>query len=681
MKKLYYPCQIKEAFEKIKQKIYYTQQNQKLRTYYTNLRMGFDIETTTLSNHNAYMYVWQFSINEFIFIGRTWDEFNKFLEDLELLIIDNKYSKSKKCKAIIWVANLGFEFQFIRKRLKISKLFAKREREPLYFTANDVFEFRDCLAISGGSLETLANTFTKTKKLSGDLDYKKIRNNKTPLTLKETKYIINDVKILSEWAEYIFENYVRYKHQLPLTKTGIIRNRIKSNIDDTVYKKVKYLFPNEESYDFLMKYLFRGGYTHANAYLTDLTLNNVFGIDFKSSYPYVMTHFKYPMSVFKQVKNPSFVTIEKFNDRNKYAYIVILELYDVNSITNHSIESKNKCIKLSDDAFIDNGRVRKCSHMRVCLTNYDYEIYKKFYTWSNESKVIQFTWCYVSPLPNYLLNELHGCYLKKEELKSKGLDDSVEYKLAKSDTNSNYGMCVTRIKSDKITYINNEWSRENGKPYLKLIEKQFLSPFWGIWITSIARWNLLRFLSLDKIGNDGIYSDTDSIYSLHYEKYKNVIDEYNKEIINKNKEYFSTRVENPEYFYKLGCFELDPINTKFKTLGAKRYIKTYFDSEKNKEVTKVTIAGLPKKALLKYCENENIDIYEYFQNDMSLDIEVSLKNAHTYNDNEHCDYVDGILMHEYSSCGIYQTTFKLTLAEVYLKYLEECERKRNDGIY
>lgn len=679
MKKLYRASQVKKVVSTIKQRVLYTQgRNANYRTYYTDLCCGFDIETTTLDNKNAYMYIWQFSINEYTFIGRTWQEFLFFLDDLAECICKNKYSK-RKVHVIIWVANLGFEFQFIRKKLNINKLFARKEREPLYFLANEVFEFRDCLSISGGSLAYLAKMYTKTQKLVGDLDYSIIRNHLTPMKFSEMKYVINDVRILAEFAKYIFDTFVIPKHRLPLTKTGIVRDEIRDKIDETVYQKIKKLYPNKDMYDFMMKWLFRGGYTHANALHSDVILHNVMGIDFKSSYPFVMANFKYPMSKFERIDNMTEDKLKEFSDFDKHSYFMVVEFHNIKSTTWHSLESLSKCIDISAgnvDKFIDNGRVQKAKYMKVCLTNYDFDIYNKLYEWDS-CNITDFWYCLNAPLPDYLLDVLFKHYENKERLALNGKKNTLEYQLEKGDVNSNYGMCVTKLNNTEIEYTElDEWKTvPTSKSYDKLISSQFLLPQWGIWITSIARWNLLRFFDKDMIGNDIVYSDTDSIYMLNYEKHKHIIYEYNKETRKKMQAFFSSRLENQEEIElcsKLGTFELDPVNIKFKTLGAKRYIKTYID--KGVEVDKVTIAGLPKGALIEYCKKKNVDIYETFTNFMDMDLEYSMKNAHKYNDEIHSDYVDGVLMQEDSSCGIFKTTFTLTLDNFYYLYLQSIER-------
>ena len=168
---------------------------------YHEICMGFDIETTTLDNRRGYMYHWQMSINNYVILGRRWIEFRQVID-----WIRQELALRRNTRIIIWIANEGFEFQFIRKQFNFTRVFAKDLRQPLVAIIDDCIEFRDCLAISGGSLAQLAKDYTETQKLVGDLDYKKIRSYKTPLTEQEKAYCINDVVILSEWARYMFDS-------------------------------------------------------------------------------------------------------------------------------------------------------------------------------------------------------------------------------------------------------------------------------------------------------------------------------------------------------------------------------------------------------------------------------------------------------------------------------------------
>lgn len=677
----------------------------KRAVHYVRFYCGFDIETTNIISDDdklAFMYHWQFSLNNNVIMGRTWDTFMEFLNRLQKILKLNRH-----LHLIVWIANEGFEFQFLRRRLNITKVFARRKREPLLAIHDECVEFRDCLSISGGSLSHLAKNYCSTQKMSGDLDYSILRNSTDELNEKEKNYTINDVVILSEWAKYIFETYID-NGWLPLTKTAILRHKIKEGVNKEIKGFVKKCFPSQELYNIMMKWLFRGGFTHANMFHVKQFYQGekINGFDFTSSYPAVMNHCLFPMSKLKRL--PNIKTIEDLNKiPSTCQYFIAVKFYNIESTTYHSIESRYKCVKLigekydkSTDTYtgeplIDNGRVVKAGKMSVLLTNVDLEIYKMFYKW----ECAEIEHCYYSAgghLPPYLLNVLNEEYRKKCKLKKQGLENTVEYLLAKQNVNSAYGMCVTKVYTDEVMYIKDrlndkneleEWCEEQTeKSWYTLVKNQFLLPQWGIWVTAWARYNLLKTVyQIEKEspeGGDVLYCDTDSIYLRNYDKHQHIIDDYNKRIYELNEKLFPNEIE----FRDLG--EFDKINKKsdyyeFKTLGAKRYIKSDMLCEKGEYVKKrgvvhVTIAGLPKNSLQKYCAENNVDIYDTFNDGMILDTLYSLKNAHHYNDKPTSYVVNGELMQELTSICIYPTTFRLTLADVYLNLLKEIEKRRDE---
>ena len=271
----------------------------KKATTYGKIHVAFDIETTRI-DEKSYMYIWQMQINNDTILGRTWQEFESLVSQLHNL----PYT------VLVWVANLGFEFQFLMKRFEISNLFAKEKRKPLKFNIGNL-EFRDALAISGGSLEQLAEDYTATKKLVGELDYKILRNSKTELSQSdELQYCINDVIILKEFSEFLWKTYID-KGFIPITKTSILRREVRMKAKEWCrergikmsrlnYEVSKMFPPTAKQYNFDMEYLFCGGFNHANARYVGETLSNknMIGIDYISSYPSVMFNEYVPVTPF-----------------------------------------------------------------------------------------------------------------------------------------------------------------------------------------------------------------------------------------------------------------------------------------------------------------------------------------------------------------------------------------------
>ena len=634
---------------------------------YHEIYMGFDIETTTLENHHGYMYHWQLSINDYVICGRRWIEFRKTID-----YIRQQLALRKNTRIIIWIANEGFEFQFIRKQFNFTRVFAKDTRQPLIAIVDDCIEFRDCLAISGGSLAQLAKDYTQTQKLVGDLDYKKIRNYNTPLTDQEKAYCVNDVVILSEWSEYIFNNYIKPLKWLPTTKTGIIRKQVKDNVDRKIKNAIYITYPDKEMYDIMMQWVFRGGFVHANICRTDTTQHDIGSVDFTSSYPARMFMSYMPRSRFIKCHGDP---LEVMKD---HCVIMRVTFHNIRCTTPHTIESKSKCYSLHGE-LIDNGRVRRAEYMSVWLTELDFLLYKMFYTW--EDMVIHEAYQAVrGPLPEYILKPLSKAYIKKNELKKEGKSGTAEYVIAKGSVNSFYGLLVQKMILYEIVYNNdiNEWEVDGESfDYIKNIHNAYTLPQWGIWITASARYELLSTVYKieqesklqHKIGmyrGDVLYCDTDSIKMLNYEDHKHIIEDYNAKCAEKMKQ-ACTRYNLPlEHFFDLGQFDVEYKHApKGKYLGAKRYITTKEDGH-----TEVTVAGLPKSALVEYCEKNGLDIYEVFTDNMTLDIGISLKMACKYNDEPHDDIVDGVKMCELSSCGIYDISFTLRLDQLYKLQIE-----------
>lgn len=675
--------------------------------HYLEYYCGFDIETTNIidgENKLAFMYHWQFGLNEHNIFGRTWEEFTQFLQRIE-----GALKLGDRLRLIIWIANTGFEFQFIRKHINITKIFARAKREPLLVEVNQCIEFRDCLPISGGGLDYLAKHYTTVRKAKGDLNFDIKRNSHTELNSTELNYCRMDVRPLVEWSKYIFDNFARKEGYIPMTKTGILRHIIKQRVTPEIRDFIFRNFPSQKLYDIMMKWLFRGGYTHSNMWWTNMKIDEKYhlnGYDFTSSYPAVMQQYnKFPMSKLKLIP-----TIKTLEDLEKIPpncpYFIAVRFTNIESTTYHSIESSYKCLRLEGREIdengilhgiplIDNGRVNSAGIMSVLLTDLDLKVYRMFYKW----KTAEVFACYYAAggyLPRYLREPLADLYYKKATLKKAGQEETTEYVESKKAINAGYGLTVTALYLSEIEYLEGRTNEDTGRleewyetektrSWYGIIRGQFLLPQWGIWITSAARFRLLSTVyQIEQEAPEGghvVYCDTDSIYMVHYEEHKHIIDEYNKGIYAINAELFPNKPE----FSDLG--EYDLINKvahnyySFKTLGAKRYIKSQKLIVNNRVYeregkTTVTVAGLPKDSLQKYCKEQKKNIYDVFAENMVMSELYAHKNAHHYNDEPTTYIVEGEEMHELSSVCIYPTTFKLTWAGIYKTLLDEVKERR-----
>lgn len=491
-------------------------------------------------------------------------------------------------------------------------------------------------------------------------------------------------------------------------------------------------------YDFY-QWLYRGGIAKSNArytsspdYLIHGVQQRVTGYDYTSSYPFVMTAFNYPVGRFEEYKgNIDKLTLEYGHpDFEEYRYIFIIEFEDLQSINDYCIESVSKV--QAEGVTEDNGRIYHADRLTACLTDVDYRLYTLYYKWSKKT-VLKALRAKAGKLPMYLLKPMWESGRKKQELKHVEGKET-DYLLNKIAFNTYYGLTVKQpvynnyIFDNVVTdegYISTETDRavffgldtvcrhsvdkgvENRhnpvqndckrKDFSDCTQNFILSPYWGIWTSAFARFNLLLTIynvgqdseSFDKGDgetvqtNDTIYCDTDSLYFINPEKHKHIIDSWNKWV----KDRVLSRL--PEEYHKslgsLGQFDniaLDDSHgytdtfINFKTLGSKRYIKEIQFPKKKK--IKATIAGLPKGSLESFCKRNHKCIYETFDNLMNfctdiesedLSAEDKVKLGRIYHDELMEFFIAGVKVREYSACTLYPTGFTLKMKPLYLAHI------------
>lgn len=599
--------------------------------YIYNVPAAFDTEATSWTRKfgnkvikYGTMYIWQFGINGHVFVGRTWDEFRAFLDLLTEFLGLNEHTF-----LYVYVHNLAFDFQFFRKQIEIKKVFALDDRRPVKVMTGYNIEFRCSYILTGKSLKSVGEDLLKIKikKLSGDLDYKLLRHSETPLTPKEMAYCLNDVRVI---MAHLYERFDRGEtiEQILLTKTSYVRKYVREH---TTGKKN----PNAAQYRKLMKKLtldpfeyrqareaFSGGFTHANPAYVDQTLNNVDSIDFTSSYPAVMLCEKFPMTKGKYIKTPADKDIDKYIKSGKYLSHFVATFYNLEQkpTVPDAILSLSKCQTLDGKQYpsylgvINNGRVVIAYEpITTTITDVDYKNMEKFYNFDRVE--ISELWYYT---PGYLPKEFLDCvvHFYKQKTTLKGVTGKeFEYQLNKEMVNSCYGMAVTALDRDVISYDYDEWQPREAPDLVQLCEilekynnspSRFLSYLWGVWVTAYARRNLFTgILSLNNPdapeASDFIYSDTDSIKLLNIADHMDYINNYNNWIDKKLAAIctaYGYTIDDiaPKDIkgnrHPLGHWDIetdgDPY-THFKTLGAKRYL-----THQNKKGYNMTVAGVPK---------------------------------------------------------------------------------------
>lgn len=703
---------------------------------YAEIPCSFDIETTSFEMCDlkvGSMYVWQFAIYDVVFMGRTWEEFIYFLNNLI------EYLKIDKYKLVVYVHNLSFEFSFIRKQLHFSKVFAINTRRPLYAITEKV-EFRCSYLLSGLSLQNVAKQWcsANNQKLVGDLDYSKERYCNTPLTYNDICYCINDVTIITEYISKLIEKKGSIEN-IPYTKTGEVRefcrNRClykkinkKKTIVNKRYKELMRLLTLTPSEYKLLVRAYTGGFTHANWSVINKVIENVASYDFTSSYPAVMCSEMFPMSKGKEFKRfPKEKVIKLFkskctivnvrfkNLQSKFIYENYLSCSKCYGISTkawrikkkiHSIRYEKKLKSLMPfkkygkifnilsqplnyckNKIINNGRVVSAGYLETTITEVDFQIINKCYTWDK----IEFgrgVYYEKGYLPKPLIECVLEFYEYKTTLKDvKGFEEF--YQNNKEKLNATYGMMVTSIVRDIFKCIDGDWIEPEAPNLEKEIEKynknpkRFLFYPWGVYIVKYATRNL--WSAILSVGKDHLYSDTDSEKLRNYLDHKEYFEEYNKKIIYKIWKCLTTYNINPERMKPqtkngdikiLGVWDFEGVYTKFKTLGAKRYFVEYKDKGKLKY--KATVAGCPKKAMENYLynkgEGDSNKIFENFHDRLYIPKGEAQKNLISYYDFPfealRLDYLGNLnIISEKTCVNVSANSFDMTMSEEFIRFL------------
>lgn len=571
---------------------------------YKNCLCAFDIETTRLEDiEQSIMYIWQFSIlflddlHIDTIIGRTWTEFELFLDNL---MNDDNYAYY-----MIFVHNLSYEFQFLRGIYTFSsdEVFAIKSRKILKCEMLERFEFRCSYLQTNMGLDS----FTKKMKvdhakLSGEtFDYSKKRYPWTPLSDYELQYSCHDTIGLVEAMHKRMMLANDNLYTLPLTSTGYVRRETKKAMYGWA-RKHKDIFPTIDVFD-LLEEAFRGGDTHANRYYSGTVIKadgkKILGIgsyDRSSSYPDVVLNCVFPMTRFVYIGSITENDIEKKLERGKALLFrcKITGIEQIDKFYGAPYLSYSKCRNVSRET-LDNGRILSAEYIETTLTDIDYEIMKREYKW----KKIEITECYESKygsLPEPLKDIFRRYYTDKTELKGI-VEQELFYNLQKALLNAGYGMMVqSPVKqsliftesAENIYTVDENVSRETL--LTKYNRTAFLPYQWGVWVTAWARLRLKEGINI--VGDRYVYSDTDSVkyIKVRGDNIDELFDRYNSERKKQSISNSAYATDRHSIKHYMGVYEYEDTYTEFSTLGAKKYVYRTEDGTLH-----ATIAGVNKK--------------------------------------------------------------------------------------
>ena len=584
-------------------KILFGAHSRKNKIKYYDTPCAFDIETTNITKNvdtpYAFMYHWQMCFGDQVVFGRKWSEFRELLDRCRRFL-----HLSEHYRLVVYVHNLPFEFQFMRRFVSITEMFARSERHPMKFLVNGCIEFRCSMALSNMSLAKFCENSAgvRYQKLSGkDYNYNKIRTAKTKLTEMEEAYCYCDVRGLCECiADRLRDDNMA---SIPMTSTGYVRRQYRKVMNKNPANRQEMLRSQLDAPTYKMcREAFRGGDTHANLLWVNQHLHDVASYDLQSSYPACMMMDRYPIGPFFRISGEDAQLLG-----DDYAFMCRIFLTGVTYIGDCGIPyiPVAKCA-IKGARVNDNGRVLSADTLYMTVTDIDLKIILNEY----ECKTVMIGDVMASKygyLSDEFRNVLHELYAQKTALK--GIDERYyEYVKSKNRVNASYGMMVTRIDMPEVLYENDTFTVEDVDTAEALrryydSRNSFLSYQHGVWVTANARWRLRKMLW--KVGRDVVYCDTDSIKC----KGDHTADfaEENERII-KEAEIFGAYADDRKGKRQyMGIWDYEGTSSDFKTLGAKKYVYIH-DGD-----TVSTIAGVNKKAGTEFFDTKGIDAFKIGQ--------------------------------------------------------------------
>lgn len=484
---------------------------------------------------------------------------------------------------------------------------------------NKIIEIRDSLKLLPFSLESIGKSFdTEHKKLK--MEYEGYRYAGCDITLEEQEYIKNDVLVLKEALEIMFDE----KHD-SLTIGSCCLNEYKTIMTKPLIER---LFPNIaectinvplefKNADEYVRKSYKGGWCYLKKGCENKIYNNGTTADVNSLYPSVMHSESgnyYPVGL------PTFWIGNYIPEiaKEKYYFIRIKTRFYLKKGFLPCIQVKNtyrykstEWLETSDfydkktnkyyKKYLDINGNEQNTQVILTLTMTDFELIKEHYN------LIDF-----EILDGCYFNKAIGIFdsyinkYKKIKLNSKGAKKT----LAKLYLNNLYGKTATNTDSSfKVAYIKDDLSLGFHGVYA-CDKKPFYIPV-GSAITSYARNFTIR--AAQKNYSNFIYSDTDSIHCN----------------CNPN-EIKGIKVDDKNFL----CWKLESCWDKGLFVRQKTYIE-HITAENLKPIDKpfynVKCAGMPEQCKVLFLKSigADVDISDLNMND---DAKEFLKKKRTIND-------------------------------------------------
>lgn len=491
-----------------------------------------DFETTVYEGQ-TYTEVWAAAV------VKLWDDKVEILHSFPEFL---DYMCDKKTNIICYFHNIKFDGNFILdyllrngykwNRVAEGKMLNKQfkcaisDRGPWYSITvkmhNMIIEFRDSYKLLPFSVNRIGKGFqTKHRKL--DMEYEGFRYAGCVITDKEKEYIRNDVLVVKEALEIMFER----GHQ-KLTIGSCCLEEFKSTYDKIDYKN---FFPDlmevqidaeiygECNADRYIRHSYRGGYCYLVKGKENRKYSHGWTADINSSYPSNMSSEsgnRYPVGMpkFWQGDIPNLPAQSYYFVRIKCRFKIKEGMLPTVQIKGSFLYNGTDYLTTSDIYDYSSGTYKRYymrkgklhdTQITMTMTCVDYELFLQHYD-------------------VYDLQVLDGCWFRTEiglfdeyMYKYKAIKESsqgAERELAKLYLNNLYGKFSANDSSSyKVPYIN----KKNVLGF-ELVEEHEKKPGYiaiGSAITSYARRFVINAAQANYQGPDRdgfIYCDTDSIH-------------------------------------------------------------------------------------------------------------------------------------------------------------------------
>ena len=625
---------------------------------YLDIVCAFDIETSShvervrkgkkeVPSGYAWMYIWQFCMEDFPFYGRTWGEFKELVSLISGTIGDKE-------KLVCYVHNLSYEAQFLLGIFEIGKndIFAM-ERRKIVKMFVDKIELRCGYIHSNMSLRKFLQ-YMGVPDQKEELDYSITYYPWSPLPDDVLSYAEKDVTGLCQAIRKEMTDDGDNLQTIPITSTGYVRRIAKKELEKISHYRIRAMQPSVGEYKALKKAL-RGGDTHANRYYAGLILSNLRSRDIGSSYPFIMCARKMPVGGFSELGEITERYYRELIFKKNKAVVATLIFVNLRLKNEQwcdpplSLSKTRHCI----GAVEDNGRILSCDYCETTLTDIDFRIYDEVYEWDRVSFRVTDVWVSSYGLiPEGIRKAIFDFYDKKTKLKGV---DLYMYAKSKNKLNSFFGMACTDPLRDEWLYDPETRQIELQEfDVEKAINKQknkIAMPFaWGVWITAHARKRLYDGLKI--AGDNAVYWDTDSVKYISTPEIEAAFDNYNAKIIAEDEAMGLFASSKDGTIHYMGIFEIDDEYDRFITLGAKKY------AYENPHLH-ITVAGVNKKEGAR-----ELASLENFREDFIF--REAAGNLLIYNDDDdfHLD-IDGHDLHVTRNVCICDNTYRLSLTPAY----------------